>query len=203
MGNAIPKPTCHVTYNDNAQGCNNDPICYYVDEKCNDKVQFYSLSDIPSYDIKCSIYPDTTKSNNYILYCINTNPNKNIIIKSIQITNCNTLYRNDCNILLPLNIQNNEFALKPYMQTFNSVDGSLTQRLNLTLEQVNLIKNNNNQITIIDIYDVTLYLNVEMYDTHYEQTLRIDKEMLNLNIANINKTTVNLKALGLSSKMII
>jgi hypothetical protein len=202
MGNAIPKPTCYSAYRDNQQGCNNADVCYYVDNKCNDKVQFYSLSNIPSNNIKCSIYPDTTKSNNYILYCINQNPNKNIVIKSIQIKNCNTLYRNDCNILIPLNIQNNEFALKPYMQTFSSVNGELTRRLNLTLEQVNLIKSNNNQITLIDIYDFMLTVTVEMYDKNFEQSFSIDKDMLNINIANINKTTVNLKALGLNSKMI-
>ena len=201
MGNAIPKPTCNIN-NDNQQGCYNNDICYFVDNQCSDKIQFYSLKDIPSNNIKCSIYPDTTKSNNYILYCINQSQNKNIVIKSIQIVNCNSLYRNDCNILLPLNIINNEFALKPYMQTFNSLDGSLTRRINLTIEQVNLIKNNNNQITLIDIYDFVLNVTVEMYDKHFEQALSVDKDMLNQNIANINKTTVNLQTLGLSSKMI-
>ena len=201
MGNAIPKPTCYLN-NDDQQTCISKDVCYFVDNKCSDKVQFYSLGDIPSNNIKCSIYPDTTKSNNYLLYCINQNPNKNIVIKSIQIINCNTLYRNDCNSLIPLNIQNDEFALKPYMQTFNSVNGELTRRLNLTLEQVNLIKSNSNQIILIDIYDFMLSVTVEMYDRHYEPSLKIDKEMLELNIANINKTTLNLKELGLSSQMI-
>ena len=201
MGNAVPKPTCNIN-NDNQQGCYNADICYYVDNRCSDKVQFYTLNDLPKGSIKCSIYPDTTRSNNYILYCINQTKNTNIAIKSIQITNCNSLYRNECNILLPLNILNTEFALKPYMQTFSSVDGSLTRRINLTLDQVNLIKKNNNQITLIDIYDVVLNVTVEMYDLHFEQALLLDKDMLNLNIANINKTSVNLKALGLTSKMI-
>lgn len=202
MGNAIPKPTCNTAYTDNKEGCITSDVCYYVDNNCRDKVEFYKLSDIKSSDIKCSIYPDTTKSNNYILYCINKSNIKNIIIKSIQITACNSLYRSDCNILLPLNIENLEFALKPYMQTFNSIDGALSQRLNLTLDQVNLIKNNNNQITIIDIYDVVISVNVDMYDRNFEQALSLDKDMLNQNIANINKTGLNLKTLGLSSKMI-
>ena len=200
MGNAIPKPTCYL--NNNQQVCNQDPECYYINNSCSDTVQFYSLNDIPSYQIKCSIYPDTTKSNNYILYCINQNPNKNIVIKSIQLINCNTLYRNDCNILIPLNIQNNEFALKQYMVTFNNIDGELSRRLNLTLDQVNLIKNNNNQITIIDIYDVAIKVTVEMYDKNYEKYLTMAKDIFNENIVNINKTTGNLKTLGLSSKMI-
>ena len=202
MGNAIPKPTCNEKYKDNQQGCISADVCYYVNEKCRDKVEFYKLNDVKVSDIKCSIYPDTTRSNNYILYCINQSNIRNLVIKSIQITNCNSLYRNDCNILIPLNLENLEFALKPYMQTFSSIDGSLSRRLNLTLDQVNLIKNNNNQITIIDIYDVVINVNVEMYDRHFEQALSIDKDMLNQNIANINKTSVNLQALGLSSKMI-
>jgi len=202
MGNGIPRPTCGEVYSDNQQGCINDPICYYVDNKCSDKVQFYALNDIPISDIKCSIYPNTNVSNKYILYCINQNSSKNIIIKSIQIKPCNSLYRNDCNLLIPLNIQNNEFALKPFMQTFNNVDGELTQRFDLELEQVKLIKNNNNQITLIDIYDVVINVTVEMYDAHYEQSLKIDKDILNQNIGNINKTTVNLNALGLKSLMI-
>ena len=92
------------------------------------------------------------------------------------------------NILLPLNLENVEFAIKPYMQTFSSVDGSLSRRINLTLDQVNLIKNNNNQITIIDIYDVVIVVNVEMYDRNFEQSLSLNKDMLNQNIANINKS---------------
>lgn len=202
MGNAIPKPTCNTKYRDNEQGCISTDVCYYVENSCRDKVEFYKLSDIRAADIKCSIYPDTTRSNNYILYCINRNNIRNIIIKSIQITNCNSLYRSDCNILLPLNLENVEFAIKPYMQTFSSVDGSLSRRINLTLDQVNLIKNNNNQIFIIDIYDVFITVNVEMYDRHFEQALTLNTDVINQNVANINKTTVNLNELGLSSKMI-
>ena len=202
MGNAIPKPTCHIVYKDQ-EGCNSDDSCYYLNRICKDKVEFYPLSDIELDDIKCSIYPDTTKSNNYILYCINQNlSGRNIAIKSIQIRNCNSLYRSDCNILLPLNIPNNEFAIKPYMQTFNYIDGRLTQSLDLTLEQVNLIKRNNNVITIIDVYDIAVIINVEMYDTDFEETLRLDDKIFNLNITNVNQTTVNLKELGLSSSMI-
>ena len=202
MGNGIPRPTCGEVYSDDRQGCNNDTICYYVDNKCSDKVQFYSLNDIPHSDIKCSIYPDTNVSNNYILYCINRNNSKNIVIKSIQVKTCNSIYKKECNILLDSNTIDGEFALKPYMHTFNNVDGELTKRFNLSLDQVKLIKNNNNQITIIDIYDVIINVPVEMYDANYEQTLAIDKDILNQNIGNINKTTVNLNALGLNSLMI-
>ena len=194
MGNAIPRPTCHVAHQDQSN-CNGDSTCYFINKRCNAKVEFYKLSDIPMSDIKCSIYPDTTKSNNYILYCINQNNVKNIIIKSIQITNCNTLYRNKCNILLQNNIQNNEFALKPYMQTFNSIDGSLTQTLNLTLEQVNLIKSNKNQITIIDVYDIEKILPVEMYDRNFESSLSIDTDIVNQNVSNLYKTKININAL--------
>ena len=202
MGNAVPKPTCNVVYKNNQGGCNSEEICYYVNKSCRDKVEFYKLSDIPISDIKCSIYPDTTKSNNYLLYCINRNNARNIVIKSIQITNCNSLYRSDCNILIPLNIENNEFALKPFLQTFNIVDGELTRRINLTLAQVNLIRKNNNQITIIDIYDVMIVVTVELYDVHFEEVVQRDQGMIDLNVANINKTAVNLKTLGLTSKLI-
>ena len=203
MGNAIPKPTCHVKYND-LDGCNSDDACYYLDNRCRDKLEFYPLTDVDIDDIKCSIYPDTTRSNNYILFCINQNfSGRNIAIKSIQLINCNSLYRSDCNILIPLNIENNEFAIKPYMQTFNFIDGRLTQTINLTLDQVNLIKRNNNIITIIDVYDEAVMVNVEMYDTHYEEVLRIDQDMFNLNVDNINKTSANLKGLGLNNLMII
>jgi hypothetical protein len=41
-----------------------------------------------------------------------------------------------------------------------------------------------------------------MYDRNFEQSLTLNKDMLNQNIANINKTIVNLKTLGLSSQMI-
>ena len=194
MGNAIPIPTCNLSYKEQGS-CNSDNTCYFIEKRCKAKVEFYKLNDIPITDIKCSIYPDTTKSNNYILYCINQNNVKNIIIKSIQITNCNTLYRNKCNILLQNNIQNNEFALKPYMQTFNPVDGALTQRLNLSLEQVNLIKNNNNKITLIDIYDIEVIVPVEMYDRNFESTTAIDSDMVNQNVGNINKTKLNINAL--------
>lgn len=202
MGNAIPKPTCHLIADDNIS-CIDKDICYFVDEQCRDKVEFRKISEIPINTIKCSIYPDTTKSNNYILYCINQSESKNIAIKSIQLTNCNSLYRSNCNKLIPLNIQNNEFSIKPYIQTFNTLDGELTRRINLTLEDVNLVKNNNNKITIIDIYDVAINVNVEMYDeSNFEQSLSINKDIFNQNIANINKTSVNLDTLGLTSKMI-
>ena len=69
MGNAIPQPTCHLIANDNI-ACIDKDICYFVDEQCRDKVEFRKISEIPINTIKCSIYPDTTKSNNYILYCI-------------------------------------------------------------------------------------------------------------------------------------
>lgn len=202
MGNAIPKPTCNSTYVDNPLGCSNNKSCYYIDKRCNDRVEFYKITDIPLSYIKCSIYPDTNKSSNYILYCINTHKIKNIIIKSVQINNCNSLYRSNCNILLPVNIENNESALKPYMQTFGGVDGELTKRLNLTLDQVNLIKQNNNQITLIDIFDIVVNFTVEMYDRNFEQTFSPDKDMLNQNISNMNKTIVNLKALGLNNQIV-
>ena len=202
MGNAIPVPTCNVVYSDNPVGCSNDDSCYYIDKKCNDRVQFSKITDIPINYIKCSIYPDTTKSDNYILYCINTHKIKNIIIKSVQITNCNSLYKSDCNMLIPVNLENNELALKPYMQTFGGIDGELTKRLNLTLYQVNLIKNNNNQITLIDIFDIVVNITVEMYDRNFEQKLSPDTDMLNQNISNMNKTIVNLKALGLNNQIV-
>ena len=195
MGNSIPKPTCESAHPDRG-GCNTDPKCYYVNKVCGDKVQFYSLSDIPKTDIKCSIYPDTTVPDKFILYCINRNNVKNIIIKSIKITNCTALYRSECNILLPLNIERNEFALKRYMQTFNTVTGELTSRFPLTLDQVNGIKNNYNQITLTDIYDIDMYITVEMFDNKLESALLPDIEMLNLNIANTDKIRANLQALS-------
>ena len=81
------------------------------------------------------------------------------------------------------------------MQTFNSIDGSLTQTLNLTLEQVNLIKSNKNQITIIDVYDIEKTLPVEMYDRNFESSLSIDTDIVNQNVSNLYKTKININAL--------
>ena len=205
MGNSAPQTTkpyvdpavikCNTGYLTNTD-CNADPLCYYINNGCYHKRQYSTLNNISSSDIKCSIFPDTNKSDNYLLYCINTNNIKNIVIKSIVINNnkCNNLYVNKCNILLSGNITNTEFTLKPYMQTFSIIGGELTYKPSLTIDQINLIKANNNQITLIDINDNQLIILVNVYDTNYEKILTSNQDILNKNLAIIAKTGQNINA---------
>ena len=133
--------------------CNNIDNCYYSNFTCNNTTNFTKLSSIPDSDIIFSIIPNISQSSEtYTLYCINKNLNKNILIKSIGI-NCNDVYNNTCNILLPSAITTQkEFAIKPYLQTFNNI-GELSNPPSITLEQIDLLRLNNNEIILIDIYD--------------------------------------------------
>ena len=177
--------------------CNNNEICYYLNNSCNNIKTYSTLNDILINDIKCSIYPNIQLNNNtYLLYCINTNQNKNIVIKSIIITECSNFNNIECNILLTDNIKNNtEFALKNYIYTFNVISGELTIKPILTNLQVNKIKLNNSKITLIDIYNVKKTINVNIFDNNSKNLLNKDYDLMNTNISNIYKVKQNIKNL--------
>ena len=179
--------------------CNNNSFCYYLNNSCNNIKTYSTLNDISINDIKCSIYPNMQLNNNtFLLYCINTNINKNIVIKSIIIEDCSDFYTTDCNILLSDNIENNnntEFALKSYIYTFNNISGELTIKPILHTLQVNKIKSNNSKITLIDIYGIKKTITVNIFDNNSQTLLNKDYDLMNTNIANIYKVKQNIKNL--------
>lgn len=177
--------------------CNNNDICYYLNNSCNNKQVYSTLNNISSNDVKCSIYPNIELNNNtYLLYCINTNKNKNIVIKSIIIEDCTQFNNTECNILLDQNIEENtEFALKSYIHTFNNISGELTIKPKLNSLQVNKIKSNDSKITLIDIYNVKKTINVAIYDDNSQNILIKDNYLMNKNIENIYKVKQNIKNL--------
>ena len=95
--------------------------------------------------------------------CVNTNnklnkkkiSNRNIVIKAISIgnectyiKNTTKLLKNYCNILLPLQ---STYTLKNYMYTFDKTNGNLSIMPVISIQNLNIILNNNKKITLIDI----------------------------------------------------
>ena len=186
----------------NKERCNIIENCYFdIDNKCNDKNDkrlFTSLNDINLNNIKCVIYPDIN-TNTIKFDCINTNPHTNLIIQCILIdktcvhkyTNNEYLY-NHCNILLSDNVITNKiFQLKNFNTTFNKIGGDLLFKPNITLEQIETIKLNNNKITFVDIYNNHRDFNVEIY-TIKDSDIVKDTYFHNKNIKNIFKIKQNI-----------
>ena len=187
-----PPPICsdYIT----ADTCNIIDNCYYRNSTCNNNTSFTKLSSIPDSDIIFSIIPNISKSSEtYILYCINKNLNKNILIKSIGI-NCNDLYNNTCNILLSSTITTQkEFAIKPYIQSFNTT-GELSNPPFITLDQINLLRSNDNKIILIDIYDDIKILQIpekNIFNNTTNVLLSINTDVVTNIIDNIDSTNTN------------
>ena len=179
----------------NKDRCDIIENCYFdINTKCNDKNDtslFTSLHDINLNNIKCVIYPDIN-TNTIKLDCINTNPHKNLIIQCILIDKLcvhkypnNEYLYNNCNILLSNNIISNKiFELKKFTTTFDKIGGDLLFKPNITLEQIETIKFNNNKITLVDIYNNHRDFNVEIY------TIKDSNIVKNTYFYNKNKESI-------------
>ena len=147
-----PAPTLLKCSNLNNITCNKVDKCYYINNICSEDTTFFSLLDIESNKIKCTITSNPELPNTFILECINTNYIKNILIKGLIIDNSclynyenNYLYNKNCNTLLSNNILiNKEFNIKNEIITFNNISGKLTKTIVLTKLQVDKIKTQNN-----------------------------------------------------------
>ena len=166
-------PNCNT--NTDKPSCNTTNNCYFINNKCISPNDIASLNDINSSDIACFIDFSTTANNVYVLSCANKNKNvnsknisnQNIIIKAINIgntckyDNTNALLTNDCNILLPIKTQST-YNVKDYLYTFDQITNKLTISPQISLEQLRIIKNNNNKITLVDIQDNQLIVTVDI-----------------------------------------
>jgi hypothetical protein len=186
----------------NNEKCNKISNCYYIKNSCIDKKNFFSLKDIESNNIKCSITRNESTPDLFNLYCVNTNKIKDILIKGLIIDNSclnnsennsenkKYLYEKKCNILLSNNIlNNNEFNIKNNIITFD-INGNLTIIPRLNITQVNKIKENNNIINLIDIYNNKLEIKVNIY-LEISKVKR-DNFFKNKNINLISKTYKNI-----------
>ena len=164
---------------DNNIKCNKINNCYYINNNCYDKNSFINANNNESNYIKCIINNNPKIPNTFILECINTNYSKNILIKGIIINsdclynnetnetneNNNYLYNKNCNILLFDNIiTNKEFKIKDFIYTFNNTNGELSIKPILTHSQLKQIKEQNNIITLIDIYDNHIRIRANIND---------------------------------------
>ena len=164
--------------------CNNDTNCYFMENKCISNNSLSTLNDIKASDITSFIYPSTNLSNTFVLACKNSNKNhRNIIIQNINIDiNCVT---NCTNILIPSNVQAN-YSVKDYLHTFDINNGELTTTPSVSQEHINIIKNNNNKITLIDIQGNKLIISVAIYNYTSQNTSTIDTDLINkINAQNL------------------
>ena len=154
--------------------CNNNNTCYFVNNQCYKFNSFASLLDIKSSDIKCNIHLSPHVNNVYVLSCVNTNKNlnkkkisnRNIAIKAISVgTDCTYLIKttklltNPCNILLPVQAS---YTVKNYIYTFDKTNGNLNIEPVISITNLNMIINNNKNITLIDILNNKLTVSVKL-----------------------------------------
>jgi hypothetical protein len=154
-----------------------------------------TLNDVTSSDIKGFIYPSTNLSNVFVLSCKNMSINRrNIIIQGINIdSNC---FDNCTNILLPSpSSSQSMYSLKNYMYTFDTINGELTKSPNVTLEQINIIKNNNNNITLTDVQGNKLTISVAIYNYTSKESSKVDMDLINK--INAQNLTLNNKLYSL------
>jgi len=198
-----PAPAQNIICNNlNSSNCNIENTCYYINNTCNSKTNFFSLVDIQSNKIKCTITKSSEQPNLFVLECINTNFIKNILIKGLIINNScfsndEYLYNKQCNILLSDNILvNKEFQIKNNLITFDNISGKLSISPLLTKEQVDIIKRQNNIINIIDIYNNKIELKIDIYDETNTLTKTVrDMYFYNKNLNNISKIKQNISSI--------
>jgi hypothetical protein len=198
-----PTPAPNIICNNlNSSNCNIENTCYYINNTCNSKTNFFSLVDIQSNKIKCTITKSSEQPNLFVLECINTNFIKNILIKGLIINNScfsnnEYLYNKQCNILLSDNILvNKEFQIKNNLITFDNISGKLSISPLLTKEQVDIIKKQNNIINIIDIYNNKIELKIDIYDETNTLTKTVrDMYFYNKNLNNISKIKQNISSI--------
>lgn len=197
--------------------CNNVDMCYYANNMCYSDSEIpiatTTLKDLISSDITSNIVASSNVGNMYTLL-LKCKKRNNIIIKGISIGNmCNIntnietdrlivndfVNNNDCNILIPLT---SHYALKKYIYMFDKLNGEFQTSPQITQKQLNyIIKNNKNTITLIDIQNNTLAIEVSIPKNILDKTELIPTVTVNTSL--LSKVLAQAQAVGESINPLI
>lgn len=209
-GTGVKTYTC--TDIQSADKCNNNPNCIFLNG-CNFlKTQNYeNINSIPVTNILSGIIDVTLENTNekkYKLFLMINNNFNNILLKGIVINflinskcnNNNNFFPNkyylypDCNLFI--SNESTEFQLKSsnILHTFNKLTSEIDPPVFINQEQLDIIKENDYKIKLIDIYSNELIIPILNYPTADEtQKIMFDSSFQRLNKENIYNTGENIK----------
>ena len=190
--------------------CNKERNCIFLNNcKTLSQTNYRSITSIPSTDIISGIYPIINNPQKYNLFILINNKYNNILLKSIVInlTNCYDNYKMfsskyylypECNLFIST-LQDNEFALKQnnnVIHTFDSITSQIVPEVIITEEQLDIIKDNEYKIKLIDIYNNEIIIPILNYPTANETIkIQFNTTIKRINELNLANTQSNIKQL--------
>ena len=187
------KLTCNDITNTNE--CNKQPNCIFLNGcQTLSKSNYVGINTIPKADIIAGITEVENEADKYKLFLMINNEANTSLIKSISINletcnNNNTIYSNnyylypECNLFLS-DIQEGEFSLKNnnIIHSFNPITSEIEPEVFINQPQLDIIKQNEYKIKLIDIYNNEVVIDITSYPT----TDLTKKQTFNRNIQNVN-----------------
>ena len=200
------KLTCN-DFNSSQNECNRQPNCFFVNGcQSLSKSNYVGINTIPKADIIAGITEVENEADKYKLFLMINNKANTSLIKSISINletcnNMNTIYSNnyylypECNLFLS-DIQEGEFSLKnnKIIHSFNPITSEIEPEVFINQPQLDIIKQNEYKIKLIDIYNNEVVIDITSYPTaDLTQKQIFNRNILRLNTLNLVNTnnTIN------------
>ena len=185
--------------------CNKQPNCIFLNG-CQTLLisKYLPIINIPSTDIISGIEDIVNQPETYKLFLMINNKANTTLLKSISIDlqNCNNISSSfankyylhpQCNLFLS-DQQEGEFSLKnnKIIHSFNPITSQITPEVFINQAQLDIIKENEYKIKLIDIYNNEVTIPILSYPTANATSKQsFSKIIMNLNKSNLeNATTI-------------